>query len=179
MSNSNNFYWFWVYLSCCIILYKLIEVFLNPYCHINCIQIAFCTTLFIWRQISGFLVQHWGRLMKFHWLFCSGMTLMIITILFGFRNLSGCGSGVGSVRCKGGFGWWSHKLRVNWSTLVEKYLNEEKEKTGNPRKDSARKVPVVSGSFRMGCLAGQAQERVPVMRNACFVSCSVVTGSVW
>lgn len=64
---------------------------------------------------------------------------------------------------------------MNRSILVEKYLNEEKEKTGNPSKKSTRKV--VSGNFRMGCLAGQAQERVPVMRNACFVFCSVVTGS--
>lgn len=69
-----------------------------------------------------------------------------------------------------------HKLRVNWSILVEKYLNGEKEKTGNPSKDRARKVPVVS--VRMGCLAGQAQERVPVLRNSCFSFLSVVTGSV-
>lgn len=67
---------------------------------------------------------------------------------------------------------------MNWNTLVEKYLNGEKEKTGNPSKDRARKVPVVSDSFRMGCLAGQAQEKVPVLRNACFVFLSVVTGSV-
>lgn len=58
---------------------------------------------------------------------------------------------------------------MNWSILVEKYLNGEEEKTGNFSKGSARKVPFVSDNFRMGCLAGQAQERVPVVRDVCFV----------